>query len=331
VAGDNEDEKKPAQLLAEDRSTANKPVEPLVAKPAKRDQADDKGPRPRQPQVASRPDEAEETDQVDADPSTSHKTWRALSPAERALDVVAGMSITQRTLTFTSNSDLMMKPPGYKGIPVAGAMLDATLYPLALGHKQTGLVGNLGVTLTLDRVLKISSKNRAGTEFDTLESRYGIGAVLRYPLGDSAMAPVVLGTLGYASQIFRISNTDEADVPSVRYSIFEPGLGLRYPVIPHVIVGADLKLMLIPTTGQIQEASQYGAASVYGLEGAVAVDYLLTSNLFVRAAGRFETIGFSFAGNGTQTNARDGRLDTQDVHRARDNYFGGFVTVGYLY
>jgi hypothetical protein len=320
--------KKPARLLADDRSAANQPAAPLGTTPGKRDEADDEGPKPRRPQVASRPDDA---DQVDADPSMSQDTRRTLSPADRALEVVAGMSITQRTLTFTSSSDLMMKPPGYNGIPVAGAMLDATLYPLALGHERTGLVSNLGVTLMLDRVLKISSKNRAGTEFDTLESRYGVGAVFRYPLGHTAMAPVVLGTLGYASQIFRISNTDQADVPSVRYSIFEPGLGLRYPVTPHVIIGADVKLMLIPTTGQIQEASQYGAASVYGFEGALAADYLVTSNLFVRAAGRFETIGFSFAGNGTQTNTRDGQPDTQDVQRARDNYFGGFVTVGYLY
>ena len=155
--------------------------------------------------------------------------------------------------------------------------------------------------------------------------------MFRYPLGGSATAPVVLATLGYASQIFRISNTALADVPSVKYSIFEPGLGLRYPVIPKLIASVDIKLMAIPRTGQIQEASQYGAARVLGFEGALAVDYLITQTVFVRGAGRFETVGHTFTGNGTQTNARDGDPDTKDVTSARDNYFGGFVTVGYLY
>jgi hypothetical protein len=313
--------KKSAKLLAE-------PSVAPSARPVERDEADDED-RPSKPkQVASRDDGA---DQVDADPSASLETQRARSPGQRALDVVVGMSVTSRTLTFTSSSDLMTKPPGYKGIPVAGAMLDATLYPLALGHKRTGFLTNLGVTLTLDRVLKISSKNRAGMEFDTLESRYGVGAVFRIALGRSAMAPVILGTFGYASQIFRIANTALADVPSVKYSIFEPGLGLRYPVIPTLIAGVDLKVMAIPSTGQIQEASQYGAANVLGFEGALAVDYLFMPNLFVRVAGRFETVGHTFAGNGTQTNARDGEPATQDVSSARDSYFGGFVTVGYLY
>ena len=50
-----------------------------------------------------------------------------------------------------------------------------------------------------------------------------------------------------------------------------------------------------------------------------------------RAALRLETIGYTFKGNGTQSNARDNDPTTRDVSGARDSYFGGMVTAGYLY
>jgi hypothetical protein len=70
---------------------------------------------------------------------------------------------------------------------------------------------------------------------------------------------------------------------------------------------------------------------VLGFEGAAGADYLIKPNIFVRAAVRIETIGFSFKGTGRQAIARDDDPMTVDVGAARDNYFGGMATVGYIY
>jgi len=256
----------------------------------------------------------------------------ALSPGERALDAVIGMSLTARRMSFVFRSDLAMRPPGYRGGPVPGAMIDATVYPFAIGHKREGVLKNLGLSLMYDRVIVVNSKDMAGNVYASTESRFGIGAVFRYAFNRSATSPVVLGSLGYSNQAFTISSgATMVGVPNVQYSIFEPGLGLRYPLNEKIIAGLDLKLMAVTGTGQIQNADQYGSASVLGVEGALGVDYLITHNIFARAAFRLETIGYTFKGTGTLSNARDGNPATVDVAGARDTYIGGLVTVGYLY
>ena len=63
----------------------------------------------------------------------------------------------------------------------------------------------------------------------------------------------------------------------------------------------------------------------------LGIDYLITRNIFARAAFRAETIGYTFKGTGALSNARDGDPATVDVAGARDTYLGGIVTVGYLY
>lgn len=254
----------------------------------------------------------------------------ALAPGERALDAVLGMSVTMRRMSFVVSPTLRATPPGYSGIPVAGAILDATFYPLAFGHKRKDQLKNLGIELLYDRVLKLSSKDpMANISYSTVEQRFGLTAVFRHAFGPGAAAPVAVGSLGYLRQSFNILGP--VDIPDVKYSIFAPGAGLRYPVMPKLILGADLKLLIITDTGQIQDPDKYGAASVIGFEGSAGADYLIRPRIFARAAFRFETIGFTFKGTGEQTNQRDGMPLTQDVASARDNYFGGMLTVGYLY
>jgi hypothetical protein len=243
---------------------------------------------------------------------------------------MAGVSLTSRQLAFQTRADLATRPPGYNGGAVAGAMVDATLYPLALGERS-GLASDLGINVMYDRVLKISSRSPAGDVFATAESRYGITALLRHAFGSSATAPVLIGSLGYSYQAFTIDNAAAADFSSVQYSIIEPGLGLRYPVTQSFTIGVDARLMIVAGAGDIQSAAQYGSGSALGGEGALTIDYLLTRSVFARAAFRYETISLAFNGDGTQSNARDGDPMTIDVQGARDSYIGGFATVGFVY
>ena len=254
------------------------------------------------------------------------------SVGERALDAIAGLSITQRQLSFATRAGLTNPPPGYNGSPVAGAMVEATLYPFALSHTRTDQLRNIGLSVSLDRVLKIESKNAAGMVFATTEQRYSVGLAFRHAFGHSVTAPVVIATFDYSSQEFTLVNAAMADVPNVKYTMFEPGLGLRWPVTPRWVAGLDARVMLITDTGEIQKQTQYGTASIFGAEGAVSLDFLITRNIFARAAFRFESINHSFQGNGLQTTSRDGNAaTTDDVSAARDNYIGGIATVGYAY
>jgi hypothetical protein len=342
---DEDDDKLPAKKAAKKTDDDKPAVKPKagdgddqlpprkLAKAGKPEGDDDEGDGKRPKKKVASGDDDGGSAEVDVEPSTPLDAETALSPGERALDAVVGLSVTARRMSFASTPALVMKPPGYKGTPVAGAMIDAMFYPLAFGHKRTDQLKNIGLSVMYDRVLKINSKDTAGKVYATTEARFGIGAAFRYALNKTAAAPVLIGTLGYSSQAFTISPGagGAIDIPNVKYSIIEPGAGLRYPATPKIIVGADLKFMLVTSTGPIQDPMQYGSSSVLGFEGAASVDYLITRNIFARAAFRFETIGMTFKGNGTQTNMRDGNAMTQDVSGARDSYLGGVATVGYVY
>jgi hypothetical protein len=185
-----------------------------------------------------------------------------------------------------------------------------------------------------DRVLSLNSKvtlpEGMGTAtYSTLESRFAATAVYRHALGRSPTALVVLGTLGYHRQEFNIHG--KVELPDVKYSMFAPGAGLRFPVMSRLTLAADARLLLPTDTGEIQQQDQYGTATVVGFDGSAGADYRITPNIFARAAVRFEVIRFKFRGNGAQSNARDGNPMTQDVFGAHDNYIGGFLTAGYLY
>jgi hypothetical protein len=104
----------------------------------------------------------------------------------------------------------------------------------------------------------------------------------------------------------------------------------RYPATPKITLNVDAGILLFTSTGPIQQPTSYGAATVTGFEGTLGGDYMITSNIFARVAFKYETIGFKFKGTGTQTTGRDGD-PAQDVFGAKDNYIGGFATVGYSY
>lgn len=268
-----------------------------------------------------------------------------LSPAHRAVDAVVGLSFTKRSLSFQYASDLGKPPPGYRQkVPVAGAILDVTLYPMAFGHKKgKGLLEGLGIHVLYDQVLKINSRKKyaddmgmpAVADLKTSESRWAVGAVLRYPLGKGPKAIVVGGALTYGKQKFEVQQTlpnDEAtDIPNVNYTMISPTVFLQAPLIPKLAFVADASFHAVTDTGAMQTPAQYGASTVTGFEIGGGFDYRLTTNVFVRASVRYESIGFKFKGDPmSMTHTRDTDPE-QDVTGAKDSYLGGTATVGYLY
>jgi opacity protein-like surface antigen len=230
-------------------------------------------------------------------------------------------------MAFTYETGLGNTPKPYNGVPVAGVLLDATVFPLAMGHKRHDMLKNVGLSLMYDKVIKINSKQGTAT-LPTSQSHFAIGGVFRYPLGKATIG----AQLRYGKQAFTIGSvgTVMSELPNVNYSIIDPGAFLRYEATPKVTLNVSLGYMAFLDTGAIQKNDAYGAATVTGFEGEIGADYALTKNIFARAAFRFETIGFKFKGTGSMSTMRDTDAE-QDVFGARDNYLGGAVTVGYLY
>ncbi len=345
-----EEEDKP---VAKKKPTKNTDDEEVAALKSKKDAEEDEDPLPKskkkpaaskdededdeddedapKKKVASKDDEDEDGGSVEEDGGDEDAAPRsALSAGERAIDAVIGLSFNARRMSFTSEAGLAMGPPPYKGVPVAGFLVDATIYPLAIGHKKKGMAKNFGATLLFDKVLKISSKaGNPPVSLPTSQSRWAIGGVFRYPLGKLTAG----ATLRVGRQAFTISPSGGVtpDIPNVNYTIVDPSLFMRYQIAPKFLFNLNLGFMLMLDTGQIQNGDQYGPATVTGFEGEIGGDYLLTKNLFVRAAFKFETIGFKFRGGAMKTNTKYDADGAQDVFGARDNYLGGAVTVGYLY
>lgn len=285
----------------------------------------------------------EEGDVSDSfEPPTSEE---ALNIAHRAVDVSAGMSFTMRRLRYTAGGiQAPATPPrSYDSVPVAGIAIDGEGYPLAFGHKSQGVLTNIGLTASFDRTFSIRTRLRysdPGTgaqrekELQSTYQRFMLGGIYRHNLGSPSSPLIVTGSFRFGSQSFSVDNggIDKkiVDIPAVSYTIFEPSAGIKYALGRKMNVGAEVGALLMTGTGDIQEMDQYGAATVTGFEGEAFFDYLITDKVFARAAFRAETIGFSFKGYGTLSNNRDGDPE-QDVTAARDSYYGGAITAGYLF
>jgi hypothetical protein len=346
---DDEDEDKPSKKKHgdddEEASAKHDDDESPLPKKKKDDDEDSDEDHPHK-KVARKDDDDEDGGSVeDSDDGPSIDKSEALSPAHRAIDVAAGLSFTGRSLGFKYKSTLSQPPPGYKqAIPVAGGMFDATFFPLAFGHKNKSMTANIGLEVLYDKAIKINSQKRyidgqgAGqvANLTTAESRFGIAAVFRYPLGKGANAPVVGGKLGYETKRFNIQqtlpNNDATDVPNVYYKAIEPQAFFIYPAAPKIVLRVNAGFMAVSDTGEIQKASQYGAATVSGFDFGAGVDYSVTPSIFVRAMGSVQTFGLTFKGDPmSKSNLRDNDGTTQEVMGARDTYFGGAVTIGYSY
>lgn len=272
--------------------------------------------------------EEEESIEDSVEPGGKMSTKMALSPANRAVDAVVGVSMNMRKMSFSYASDIGQRPAGYKGKLVPGGFIDMTLYPLALGHKRPAndILKNIGATAMYDQVLLVKSKDASGNELKSAQVRYAFGLVFRYPFGSSESAPVIGARLRYGSQAFKISQP--APLPSVTYSMIEPGVFFRMPLMSNkLVLDANAAFLAITNTGQIQDAMKYGGATVTGFELNLGADYHLGEALFLRGMINYETIGYSFKKNGSLPTP----ADNSKVSGARDNYYGAVVSAGYLF
>ncbi|MGN6107528.1 MAG: hypothetical protein ACTHU0_20630, partial [Kofleriaceae bacterium] len=102
------------------------------------------------------------------------------------------------------------------------------------------------------------------------------------------------------------------------------GAVARIPATPKVVVFAGAEVLLISSTGPIEQGTSYGRATVFGFEGNAGVDIALSPRFALRFAGELSQINFNFTGTGTMASARG-------VTAATDRSFGMAATLGVTY
>ncbi|MFN0245943.1 MAG: hypothetical protein ACKV2T_03480 [Kofleriaceae bacterium] len=334
--------KKKAKKDADEEEEEEEEDETAAALKTKKDSSDEEEEEeeedePKKKKVAARDGDEEEVEEssVEASAEDGDEDPDKLSVGERAVEAIAGISFNARRMKFTYEANLENHPPPYNGVPVAGLVLDVTVFPLAITHKNKSMLKNIGLTAMYDKVLLINSKSdpdgpggNAPVTLPTSQSRWSVGGVFRYPLSKMI---TVGGQLEYGKQTFTIRPASGVSpgIPNTAYTAIAPTVFARLS-LGKLVVSVDATYLAIGKAGQIENNDQYGPASKNGFEGQLSVDYMLKKFLFARVAFRGAAIGFAFNGTGAMATNRD--LDPEkDVFGASDKYFGGIATVGYLY
>jgi hypothetical protein len=81
--------------------------------------------------------------------------------------------------------------------------------------------------------------------------------------------------------------------------------------------------------GEIGKLSSFGRGSVGGIDTDLRLEVRPTSSLVLGIGGRYTRFFFAFDGSGAMTDQNgDGK---KDVGGAVDQFYGGFLTVGYVH
>lgn len=272
------------------------------------------------PEPSRRRDEDEDVaaDSSPTDDSSAPRSFIAL-----------GVGASTRSLSFNSEANLAAPPQPYNGKFAPIALLDGTVYPMALAGSK-GFLANVGVSFLFQRVLFLSTAI-GDVKLGTTQQRLGAGLHVRYPMGKLGL----IGGVRYTLLKFEIDKGaapagTPVDVPNVSYSFLEPTVGVEFALSDSLTLGLTARYLAALDAGEIATADYYGVATVTALEAEGTVDYSLSKALFVRALVGFSTVGYSFNGSGALTTNRDADA-TQDVFGARDTYMTVGAQAGYRF
>ncbi|KAB2898995.1 MAG: hypothetical protein F9K40_10755 [Kofleriaceae bacterium] len=284
---------------------------------------------------------AEEAEDEDDDEEDRPRPKRSRSGAREirraGILVEAGSTVITRKLTFTSR-DFEQAPRGYPGSPVPTAHVAGEVFPVAIAKpKNIGAV--LGFYGEYDKVMSLTTRTSQAMDIPltTEQLRWTVGAKLRYSFGKAANLPSIYAGFGYGRRAFIVdrSNLPDGvglDLPDVDYRLYEPVVGLRFPVgTERLALTLGGRALLMQKAGAIQYDNEYGAAKITGAEGEAIIDAAITRMVLLRLRGSYTQIGYAFVGNGAQTNNRDGDPDTQDVGGAKDVWIGATAALAVIY
>ena len=256
---------------------------------------------------------------------------RGIPPS--AIRLSAGVTFIGRDFAFANSRTEL---PSYKGVPTPAGLIEAELYPLALAGG--GPMRRLGLGLVLERVITMHTEDNdaPGLEIPTRRQRLEFDVRYRHQLGDRATRTAFTGRAGYGNHLFAIDDYDpdrdgntNRKLPNVSYRYALLGAGVRIPIVRTLFATyVDAAYLLVLDTGEIGKATSFGGGFVGGLDGELGLDIRPTRALTLRIGGRYTRFFYDFDNSGRLADQNnDGK---QDVGGALDQYFGGFVSLGYL-
>jgi len=240
-----------------------------------------------------------------------------------AIRVWAGASFGRRT--FTNDSSATNKPPSVGTAGPAGR-IEAEVYPGALDTIK-GVAAGIGMFGRYEKAFGVSINVPLDPDDSTIsQSNFMAGA--RYRLSIS-QATIAIG-IAYAGRQYIADRTvlddpNALDTPDVKYKGIAPGLMARFPITPTIggYVGANLLLLM--STGPIQQTVNYGPADVLGFEFEGGLDVAFGTNYGLHIGADFSQVGFTFGAKpGTMAAARG-------VKKATDRTYSLLVAFAVMY
>jgi sRNA-binding protein len=258
-----------------------------------------------------------------------------------AIDLHGGLSMIGRRLSYNNRANFEQAPPPYEGDFTPSAYLAGEVYPIAQGAKNAP-ARNIGLALVAERSVGLESGIRGegvtpGTTLATVRSLYGLGLRYRYHFDTLARDSAVIVGAGYSLLTFEVDTSAAPEgirlnLPGTTYRYVDPSLKIRIGSTRRLAFEAEGRLMMVLDAGDIVTANQYGRASVVGGQGEAALRYSPIDRVALRLGARYTGIGYTFQrGAGEVSSNLDGDPNTLDVGGAKDQYFGGFLTVGFFY
>jgi outer membrane biosynthesis protein TonB len=265
-------------------------------------------------------------------PAQAKKTAQPVARPRWApyFDLSLGGTISGRTFDFTPAS-----LPHFTSGVVGGVTADLTLYPLAgTWRAAKGVFAGLGVGATLVYPVWPPSKGPDGNTYDTQELSVSGGIRWRIPLYKPIPRPELLILAGGGYHSFTIAKkVDQAtgaltDVgpPDVGYAHLSFGLGLRLHFAEWARIWFTFQYVAVLDAGAVTTADEYGPATVFGLRPAGGLDFFVYKGLKIGVGGYYERYELDFLGsNPPPAKPGNGQL----AQTAIDQYFGGFLSLGY--
>lgn len=280
-------------------------------------------------------------DEEEIDGETEISAGATSAPKHTANRVAArldvGVSFKNRQLTYNSRGSFPEAPKPFKTAAVPGGRFEAELYPLAFANPQS-IAAGLGLAAEYDKTLLLTLRttDEPNVAVKANQQWYSFGVRMRFVLGSTATSPSITLGVGYGKRRFTtdrsgLMDAASLDVPDTNYTVIDPGLRFRFPILSALALTASGRGLIITDAGPIQEPTSYGRAKVYGVQASGGLDIVLGNRFAIRLLFEFQQVGFAFTGTGDMARNRDNDPDTKDVGGVADRSVGGSATLAVLY
>ena len=283
----------------------------------------------------ARRDDGDEELDVEADERVGRRR-PAPDPRRTPLAFDLGPAAINRNLTFRGATFDQM-PRGYHGAFVPAARVAGELYPIGFANRASPAAG-IGFYGEYARVIKLTTRSTEAqtVALPTQQVRWEVGVRFRYAFGARPTYPSLSLSVGYGRRAFVVDRTplsgETLDLPDVDYELITPGLSLRVPLgTARLALTAGGRFLAVRSAGPIQSPTEYGAATLTGVDAEAGLDIALTRQIVLKARGELSRLGYTFTGNGAQTRNRDMDPEDQDVFGAADQWVSATASLGFAF